>query len=147
MRELKFRVWNKADKSWTRPNILEVWDESGKLEPFKYLKTGKLTPIYSPIEDFIISQYIGLSDENGREIYEGDIVSTIYKKPESLGEVVFHQETAAWRIKCKKVALPVVTYRITGDEGGLLIVVKQVIGNIFENPELLIDESKNSVTI
>ena len=37
-REFKFRVWSLEDKCWDNPAILEVWDESGKLEPYSYIK-------------------------------------------------------------------------------------------------------------
>ena len=54
MREFKFRVWSIEEKQFISPNILEVFDESGDLTAFKYIKTGKLNPLYMPVENYII---------------------------------------------------------------------------------------------
>jgi len=133
MRELKFRVWSIEEKQFISPNILEVWDESGDLTPFKYIKTGKLNPLYMPVENYIIQQNTGLTDKNKKEIYEGDILDFTAR----------YKQTGP---------VPVIYYGgsfgcVVTDDGGLEEfwalnhIVQQhypeIIGNIFENPELL----------
>ena len=79
--------------------------------------------------DYTLIQYIGLKDKNGVEIYEGDIVRC---KHGWLG-IVNYYSTAA-HFACEEI----VTKRVNShgpifDEWADL----EIIGNIYENPELL----------
>ena len=133
MREFKFRVWSIEEKQFISPNILEVFDESGDLTAFKYIKTGKLNPLYMPVENYIIQQYTDLKDKNKKEIYEGDILDfTARYKQTGPVEVIYYGASFG----C-----------VVTDDGGLKEfwalnhIVQQhypeIIGNIFETPELL----------
>jgi uncharacterized phage protein (TIGR01671 family) len=87
--------------------------------------------------DEIIQQYTGLKDRNGKEIYEGDIVTTIYDL--AVGEVRHYVETASYRIFTKTNLYPLVTVRVVegSSEFRLVNVYDEVVGNVCENPELL----------
>ena len=126
MRELKFRVWNIKDKVWDDPTILEVWDGGGVLEPFQYIKSGELNPLYIPKENYVIQQFTGLQDVKGNNIYEGDIVKF---ENDFTAEVIWCEEDAAFQIR-------------TENKGGAFLNERymlhfKVIGNIFENADLL----------
>ena len=129
----KFRLWSIEEKKFICPNILEVWDDSGELTPFEYVKTGKLSPMYMPVENYIIQQYTGLNDKNGKEIYEGDIVQ--YNQNSSYDNMDF---IAKW----SDDKLGFIFQSNSGDE--LLNQTPhlnrfkhlEVVGNIFENKKI-----------
>ena len=129
MREIKFRAWIKEKKA-----IFEVIliDYVTKKVTYLLERVGHLLNVRNDkFNDIELMQYTGLKDKDNKEIYEGDILF------ESFGEryykVVF--ENGSFKAEFK------------GDfeeySFDLIDVVAQgceVVGNIYENPELMEDE-------
>lgn len=85
-------------------------------------------PDYVFVEHLVIMQSTGLHDKNGKEIFEGDIVKMakdVYSDP-TYYEIVRHRGGA---------------YRFESNQHGCELWLRhtncEVIGNIYENPELL----------
>ena len=84
--------------------------------------------------EVILMQYTGLKDKNGVEICEGDIVETVYNGEVFAGVVVYDLSEVDFKVTDGKEKYGRNFQYLAGNDEN------EVIGNIYENPELL--ESK-----
>lgn len=139
-REIKFRVWDKKNKKFIDESLINL-NPCGTISILKdksigYLYYGKELDC----ELISLSFFTGLKDANGKEIYEGDIAIGDHPMTPALknpSEIVF--EGSGFKVK------------FTGRYGDIFlrpldiffgpVEVKftrfEIIGNIYENPELL----------
>ena len=122
MREIKFRAWDKLNKEMFNVESIN----------FQERKVYRDIVSYRKFNDIELMQYTGLKDKNNKEIYEGDILSD--GNNEKPYKVIF--ENGSFRTEFE------------GDfeeySFDLIDVVAQgceVVGNIYENPELLGDKN------
>jgi uncharacterized phage protein (TIGR01671 family) len=121
MREIRFRAWDDEVKvmyyriGLTPFEILLYEDVGNKM---------KVPEIVGRIgierDEIHVMQYTGLKDKNGKEIYESDIVAT-----DGYGNQKVHYDAPMFRVG----NLDSLEYWTGKDV--------EVIGNIYENPELL----------
>lgn len=134
MREIKFRGYSCAMEKWYYGSLVclpaisddtcavcDIMDEEGSRHPVS--KVG---------------QFTGLHDRNGKEIYEGDFVEYTYTsrrgrgyKPQEhteKGYIVYREQEAGFVLVLPKSDICV---------GEIFCKCINVIGNIFDNPELL----------
>lgn len=133
MRDLKFRAWLKNEKI-----IIEVKEiifypkKQIAYDVIEYRYTDKEPFHYTQwvdFDDIELMQYTGLKDKNGVEIYEGDIVKAVGY---SAIEVVYDKESCSFKMKVQYIGWEDLLILSSNKTPHL-----EVIGNIYENPELL----------
>ncbi|MFR1315354.1 MAG: YopX family protein [Clostridium perfringens] len=142
-RDIKFRIYDTDEKEMFYQEdidyidfftgIVFIREEDG----YDYLIDSR--------SDGKLMQYTGLKDKNGKEIYEGDILRCKCLKKcklDSCAEKVIQYKNSLiewWESRCN------LGYRLRDSKGKTMMIKPthlntmevEVIGNIYENPELL----------
>lgn len=125
-REIKFRAWHKDLKKMFKIGQITLEKGTWNFEPNDRDFIGMSIP-FQP--SFVLMQYTGLHDKNGKEIYEGDIVRIIVNNNiEKICKVEFKNGIFGVMFSKNKDLTAFPHFCNTTFE---------VIGNIYDNPELL----------
>ncbi|HFZ4412038.1 TPA: YopX family protein [Streptococcus pneumoniae] len=129
----KYRAWKKAGKELGRVGQI-TFELDGSVS--HVLFKGKFLDFNVPINEIILMQSTGLVDRDGKEIFEGDILCDegIEQESEFVYVTVSYRE-GMW--VCDQITDELCGY------GGALNEFNNdysIIGNIYENPELLEDK-------
>lgn len=114
MREIKFRAWDKERKQFWNldgTDTLDIFDDDA----------------------FVMMQFTGLKDKNGKNIYDGDIVQK--KNFDCIFRVVWIKQSTGFFIDCGKQRMPL---------SKLCEPLIEIIGNIYETPDLLPKEERTT---
>ena len=123
MKEIKFRAWDIRHKKM----ILII----GLPE---YYSSDYLTLICQYPREYPVMQYTGLHDKNSKEIYEGDIVKFMIDSVKEVSEVFFDE--GGFSVNAENTDPGYKPYL------GELFDIAKVIGNRWENPELLKEKKR-----
>ena len=144
MREIKFRAKDTLKRDWFVGSYIFIDDNTNNPFRSRPFKESHRIIFYSSvdwnmggwndveIDPSTLGQYTGLRDKNGKEIYEGDIVKSISGK---VGYVIFLQQEMGYVVVCDNCDTRL-GHRNRG-EGYKCDGSIEVIGNIYDNPELI----------
>ena len=131
MRDIRFRAWLQHEKEMSEVLVLDNQEE----KVFVVRKDGAAG--WRMFADIELTQYTGLKDRNGTEIYDGDYIR--YSTRTINGSIythvcrVFQHESGTWRIEGYREDNH--SYETKGTVYAAHLIC-EVIGNIYENPEL-----------
>lgn len=127
MRPIKFRAWDKSRNMMTYPFELRDIEKGNIGNQF-------LDGRYHNLDSCLVMQFTGLHDKNKKDIYEGDIVRVDTTDLQS--KRLHFQFVATVEYKygmfCISERMDTPVYNIYDIKNHI-----EVIGNVFENPELL----------
>lgn len=132
MRMIRFRAWQKEQKKMYSPETMSEDQLTLMPDGRGFANISSTSTRLSAIDNnkrMIPLQYTGLQDKNGREIYEGDIIRDIEKLT---WQVLYNESEACFDIQNmdKKSRLQRIHLHSSFED-------LEVIGNIYENPELI----------
>ena len=143
-REIKFRVWDKTYGRWmadihkdVEENTMDYLDIDHRYWPDEWypMSQSAVPDLFAAMckdEDLIVEQYTGLHDAQGREIYEGDIISPKDERT-YLKQVIEWSEIEPG----DDMDMESYGYHLNPYWGDIV-----VIGNIHEDPDLVVEHAR-----
>lgn len=135
-RPIKFRFWDKSVGKFTDFGAIHI---DGDIMTRSATFGGLYDFVSDEMEEnIVVQQYTGLKDRSGTEIYEGDIVRL---NTGAVGFYEYSEPHLAFAVRLKEPDCSSDDFIISKLDGWHNLDVK-VIGNVYENPELL--DEKNT---
>ena len=123
----RYRAWDKEFNEMVQVDALVFEEQIVKAT----YKNGNV--VKEDLKNYVLMQSTGLTDKNGKEIFEGDVVKmakNVYSEPTNY-EIVRHR-SGAYRLESKQ----------HGCELWLRHTDCEIAGNIYKNPELLEEQDQ-----
>jgi uncharacterized phage protein (TIGR01671 family) len=122
MREIKFRAWYDGTREQIYPGMYLVRAIQFESKICFVARASVFAQEVFSLDQVVLMQFTGLHDKNSKEIWEGDIVTWTWLHSVMHGVVKWDNKRSCF---------------YAGDREGHLLSYVEVIGNIYENPELL----------
>lgn len=135
MIEIKFRAWDKINKKMVYqkyPFSFGISPDHPDIELGTYFKQTYGKRVKWSADEMVPMQYIGIKDKKGKEVYEGDIV----KHCNGYREVYYDEDTYSFQME--------LNHAVLDQEVSVSSEDIEVVGNIYENSELL-DKSASQI--
>lgn len=131
MRDLKFRAWDNKNKIMIDSSFGNwiSFDGIAYEEANRKFDTPNIE--IERVKDLTLMQFTGLKDKLGKEIYEGDIIET---DNTSFFKIIWNQDVMGFEMSIKNCG-DRAWFHVMEGHGG--IHTWTVMGNIYQNPELL----------
>lgn len=150
-REIKFRAWDEYKNEMFIPKKLVWWETGLRCNARMGLVKGNEIPVdekgsLSNANNIVLMQYTGLKDKNGKEIYEGDVMQTTIDEYDDIiveedewgeHEEPYHHKKEVHRNIVEWEPLYGRFSHLPSQLDTLSRIHWEVVGNIYENPELL----------
>lgn len=136
----KFRAWDVHEKKMFTNDQLIIWNGNVYANDNSKLNVDNLKGWN--IDEKYLMQSTGLKDKNGKEIFEGDIVKYKAGCNTYTEEVAYDKDFGGFGVRDAKADIIFTFGEVFEDEVLEDIYIKplEVIGNIYDNPELLEEE-------
>lgn len=130
MREIKFRG-QCLDGKWVYGMLAHAMVKVGNVDPGYYISNSAGRPFAYAVRPETVGQYTGLKDKNGKEIWEDDVmfVPETDFNAEIIGRVVYEDDSY--------YIIPLHGGHLWGLHWSIRKHNAKIIGNRFDNPELL----------
>lgn len=134
-REIKFRAWNnQEEKMYNWRELLFSNDRWNLFSAFG----NEFHPTAPPKYFWELMQYIGIKDKHGKNVYENDIVLyPVYGTGKFLDKFVVTFARGTFLLDAISGCYGGVTFNYTNFDVNNICKNLEVIGNTYENPELL----------
>lgn len=134
MRPMRFRVWDKLTKKFSSKDGCNLHGEVFFLFGAGALKPNDDRSTFDYLNDVEFHQFTGCVDVDGNEIYEGDVIESIFLDETPCRHLIWFSDASFVAVQtcnsdwCNGKG-KLSQQWLTGCE-------KRVIGNIYDNPEL-----------
>ena len=136
VRDILFRGKSKEKNLWVYGNL--YIKNNGDAEILRYCNEGNFEYQSYEVVRNTVGQFTGLTDRNGVKIFEGDIVTGIAYSQEWVGNIIWIKEIASFGLNHgHDIAWENSSILKRAAKGINDEFSAEIIGNIYDNPELL----------